>query len=87
MSTDTDRPTTPLARVIAAQGRRQDWLAQRAGLRREYVNRLVTGRLPMTTGAAERLAGVLGVPPETLFVTATGREVTPTTTEDTDAAD
>lgn len=80
------RTHTALAKVLEHQGRRQDWLARTTGYSLVYVHYLCTGTKPMTVPAADRIARALGVLPESLFTRTDGREVTPATTEDTNAA-
>lgn len=73
----SSRNLTALGAVMAEQGRRQDWLAARAGYTTAHVNRLVLGRTPMTRQAAERLAPILGVSVECLLMPEIGSDITP----------
>ncbi len=50
-----------LGAIIAAQGRRQDWLADAADVHRTLLWKYVTGRARMTRRTATRLAAALGI--------------------------
>lgn len=78
--------TTPLARVLDIQGRRQDWLAARVGVSRPYINKLARGRKKLSPSMARRISLELGVPPDSLLPS-TGRDVTLEVSEATPAAD
>ena len=58
---------TPLAKVIAEQGRVKGWVAERAGIRPDRLSRLLSGERDMRVSEATRLADVLGVPVATLI--------------------
>jgi transcriptional regulator with XRE-family HTH domain len=51
-----------LKRLREAKGLSQAALAARAGITREYVNKLEAGRYDPTVGTLRRLAKALGVP-------------------------
>ena len=51
-----------LADLLAAQGRRQDWLAHQAGVSRSLVSRLISGQRTVDEATARRIAAALQVP-------------------------
>ena len=51
-----------LKRLRESKGLSQDALARKAGITREYVNKLEAGRYNPTVGVVKRLAKALGVP-------------------------
>jgi transcriptional regulator with XRE-family HTH domain len=51
-----------LAAVIREQGRRQDWLAARAGISEALLSRLLRGERNVSEDVARRLAYALDVP-------------------------
>ena len=51
-----------LKRTRKAQGLSQYALAKKAGISREYVRKLETGKYDPTVGTLQRLAKALGVP-------------------------
>ncbi len=53
---------TGLKAVLAAQGRRQDWLARQVGVSEQLISSALSGRRNLTREVAERVANVLGVP-------------------------
>lgn len=57
--------------VLAAQGRRQDWLAAQVGVSASTVTRWITGEIAISRSHAEIVAKTLGVP---FFVVAESRE-------------
>ncbi len=54
------RKPTPLKRILQDEGRRQAWLAERAGLDQATLSRIVTGRLVPTDREREAIAKALG---------------------------
>lgn len=68
MSTELRRYTArTVAEVVAAQGRRQDWLAKRAGVSESLLSMVISGQRSIGQEGAERIAGALGVPLFLLF--------------------
>lgn len=51
-----------LKRLRETQGLSQEAVAKKAGLSREYVNKLEAGRYDPTVGVLKRIAKALGVP-------------------------
>ena len=62
---------TRLFDILAAQGRRQDWLAEQVGCSQAYVSMMKSGQRPLPDWFVERAARVLGVPVEVLLFDAT----------------
>jgi len=50
-----------LKKLRTARGLSQDWLAKKAGITREYVNKLEAGRYDPTISVVQRLAKALKV--------------------------
>ena len=44
--TPTERPLTPLGRIMVDEGRKQTWLAEATGIGRQRVNYIIHGLLP-----------------------------------------
>jgi len=61
----------PIGAVLAAQGRRRDWLADQVGVSASTVTRWIKGDLSITHHHAELVAKALGVP---FFVIAESRK-------------
>ncbi len=76
---------TRLGPILAAQGRRQDWLARSAGISESYLSHALKGRMNFTVETAQRIADVLGVP---LFLAfdLTGVNEAPKSREDVEEA-
>jgi transcriptional regulator with XRE-family HTH domain len=53
---------TRLRRLRRRKGLTQATVAKKAGITREYVNKLEAGRYDPTVGVLKRLASVVGVP-------------------------
>lgn len=53
---------TKIGDVLTAQGRRQDWLAERVGVSPAAVNRWVKGSRTVDIETARRIAEILDVP-------------------------
>lgn len=58
---------TGLAAVLAEQGRKQAWLAERSGVSEAFISRLLRGTLTVDRAQGERMASLLGVPFFVLF--------------------
>ena len=56
-----------LKKLREAKDMSQATLAKKAGITREYVNKLEAGRYDPTVGVLQRLAKALGVPAMTLL--------------------
>jgi hypothetical protein len=52
----------PIKKVLDAQGRRQDWLANQLSVSPATVNRWIRGNRTLDVRTGERVAAVLGVP-------------------------
>lgn len=48
--------------LIAAQGRRMDWLAERVGISQGHLTHILAGRRRLRPEHAQRIADALGVP-------------------------
>ena len=59
---------TPLKRILLAEGRKQSWLADRAGMDRAQLSRIVNG-LHCDEATRERIAVALDRPVADLFAT------------------
>ena len=57
---------TPLGRLVRAQGRRAEWIAQRLGVHRGTAYAWCNGREPLPPGRILQLAELLGVKPAAL---------------------
>ncbi len=66
-----------LAVLLDAQGRRQDWLAERSGISRSLLSRLITGSRTVDKATAERIANALQVPLFLAFDIPTGNDLLP----------
>ena len=53
---------TRLADVVAAQGRRRDWLANEVGVHRSFITHIAAGRRTVDHQTASKIASVLQVP-------------------------
>lgn len=58
---------TRLFEILAAQGRRQDWLAEQIGCSQSLVSKIKYGQRPIPVWFAERAAAVMGLPENVLF--------------------
>lgn len=58
---------TRLAEVLDEQGRRRDWLAERAGVSPALVTLIAQGKRSPSPEFRERAAAALGVPETLLF--------------------
>jgi hypothetical protein len=58
---------TNLADVIAVQGRRRNWLAERAGVSESLLSKIISGTKTADRVLGERIADLLGVPFGVLF--------------------
>lgn len=58
----SERPGVTLRGIIRAQGRRQNWLADRLGISNGFFQLAVMGARPISPAIAMGLAGILGVP-------------------------
>ena len=67
ISHDERYVATNLAEVIAAQGRRRNWLAERVGVSESLISKIVAGTKTADRVLGERIADVLGVPFGVLF--------------------
>jgi plasmid maintenance system antidote protein VapI len=68
MEPTTGRYRAPmLADVMRAQGRRNDWLASRAGISEALVTRLIKGERTVSGEVARRIAESLQLPVGLLF--------------------
>jgi transcriptional regulator with XRE-family HTH domain len=70
MATNTTRPASPLADFRERRGLNQERLAALSGVSRGWVGYLERNPEAMTSVAAEKLASVLEVRPEDLFLPA-----------------
>lgn len=62
------RYTAPKVRILLeAQGRRQDWLAEKVGISPSLLNRAMSGTRTIDRDTAERIADALEVPFFVLF--------------------
>jgi len=61
MLTTSKRLGMTLKKLRTARGLSQDWLAKKAGITREYVNKLEAGRYDPTISVVQRLAKALKV--------------------------
>ena len=52
------RPTTPLKRVLLAEGRKQSWLAEKVGVDQPTLSRIVNG-LHADASTRQRIADAL----------------------------
>ena len=59
-----------LRSVLAAQGRRVDWLAEMTDYDPATISRFLNGSYPISDKFAKRAAGYLGVPVEMLLADA-----------------
>ena len=62
-----------LGALLASQGRRQDWLAERAGISRTLLSRLISGKRTVDEVTAQRIADALQVPLFLAFDSPKGR--------------
>lgn len=51
-----------LRSVLAAQGRRQDWLADQIGIHESYVTKILKEDRPLSRSHALKAATALGIP-------------------------
>ncbi len=58
------QPLDHIARLIEAQGRRMDWLAERTGISQGYLSHILAGRRRLRSEHAQRIADALQVPVE-----------------------
>lgn len=76
---------TRLADVIDAQGRRKDWLAEKARVHETFIGKVAARQRTIGAAEAERIALALGVPFFLLFELHEGNETNAHV--ETDAAD
>ena len=57
-----DEPLLHITALIAAQGRRMDWLAERVGVSQGHLTHVLAGRRRLRPEHAQRIAEALGVP-------------------------
>lgn len=55
-------PMVHVAQAIAAQGRRMDWLAAKAGVSNGQMTRILAGERRLQPAVAQRIADALGLP-------------------------
>lgn len=55
-------PLAHITRAIAAQGRRMDWLAAKAGISNGHLTRILAGERRLQPVVAQRIADALGLP-------------------------
>lgn len=69
METQTRRSyrATGLAEVMRIQGRRNDWLAQQAGISEATVTRMLRGERRATEEVASKIAAIFHLPLTMLF--------------------
>jgi hypothetical protein len=65
-----------LAEALREEGRRQDWLAEKAMVHPSFISHLAAGRKSAPRDVAERIAEALGKPFFVLFESADGYEMT-----------
>jgi len=63
-----------LRSLLAAQGRRKDWLALQAGVHPSLISHLIAGRRTASQAVAERMAAALQVPLFVAFDRSTGAD-------------
>ena len=68
---------TALEQVLAAQGRRKDWLAAQAGVSPSLVSHVLAGRRTIANDVAERMAAALQVPVFVAFDRSSGPDSGP----------
>lgn len=68
-----------LEAVLLAQGRKQRWLADRAGTTESLLSKLVVGKHTVDEALGERIADALGVPFSLLFELRDRSETYPST--------
>jgi DNA-binding XRE family transcriptional regulator len=56
-----------IAKILMQQNKRQVWLAGQVGVKREYINRIINGRIMPTIPLALQIAWALGVKVEDIF--------------------
>jgi transcriptional regulator with XRE-family HTH domain len=61
-----------LEQLLAAQGRRKDWLASQAGVSPSLISHVLAGRRTIAVEVAERMAAALQVPVFVAFDRSTG---------------
>lgn len=66
-----------LGALLAAQGRRQDWLAKQVGVSQALVSRLISEQRTVDEGTARRICGALQVPIFLAFDIPVGSEQSP----------
>ncbi len=66
---DRLRPLLHITRLVDAQGRRLDWLAERTGITPDHLSHILAGRRPLTPERALRIADALQVPVEYILQT------------------
>jgi transcriptional regulator with XRE-family HTH domain len=68
--------------ILAAQGRRQDWLAAQVGVSQTLISRLLSGKRTVDVDTAKRIANVLQVPFFVAFEFPNGSEMLPNGVEE-----
>lgn len=64
----------PILRILAEQGRRQSWLAAKAGVSRQFAHAVLHGRERPTAAFRRVCAEALGLPESDLFHDATPQQ-------------
>jgi antitoxin component HigA of HigAB toxin-antitoxin module len=84
MSTETQRlliAKPQLRDAVEVQGRRYDWLADKAGVTKFHLSHVLAGRRRLNQDQADRVSQALGIPLFLLFELPDGSDLLPNNSE------